>query len=58
MTFEKMYDILHEDVGASTEALDLLFGISGCNEETACNALYYYTGFNSFESFLKEYEED
>ena len=58
MIWEEMYDILRHFVGVSTEALDLAFGISGCNEETACAILNFYTGWKSFEGYLKEFDED
>ena len=58
MDWEEMYDILLEVVGVNQEALDLAFGVSGCNEETACAILNYYTGWKSFEGFLGEFEED
>lgn len=52
MDWQEMYDILHEIVGVETNALDLAFAVSGCNEETACAILNYYTGWKSFEGFL------
>ena len=55
-TWEDMYDILSNNVGVSTESLDLAFGIAGYNEETACAILYYYTGWKSFEGYLEELE--
>ena len=54
MTFEELYDILQLDVGVGQEALDLAFSLNGCNEETACDILFYYTGWRSFEGFLEE----
>jgi len=54
MKLEKMYDILLLDVGVSQEALDLAFALKGCNTETACSILFYYTGWRSFEGFLEE----
>ena len=56
--WEEMYDILRDVVGVEEDALDLAFGISGCNEETACAILNYYTGWKSFEGFLGEFEDD
>lgn len=56
--WEEMYDILLEVVGVSEEALDLAFGVGGCNEETAERILFYKTGWRSFEGYLGELEED
>ena len=56
--WEEMYDILRDVVGVEEGALDLAFGISGCNEETACAILNYYTGWKTFEGFLGEFDEE
>ena len=56
--WEEMYDILRDVVGVDEDALDLAFGISGCNEETACAILNYYTGWKSFEGYLGELDEE
>ena len=53
-----MYDILRDIVGVEENALDLAFGVSGCNEETACAILNYYTGWKSFEGYLGELDEE
>jgi len=58
MTFEEMYDFLAEMVGVSAEALDLAFSLNGCNEETACDILFYYTGWKSFEGYMEEINEE
>ena len=55
MKFDEMYDVLLWDVGVSQEALDLAFSLKGCNEETACAILDYYTGWKNFEGFLEEF---
>jgi len=57
MTFEEMYDLLLGNVGVSAEALDLIFGINGCNQETAKDVLYFYTGWHTFEGWLSENED-
>lgn len=54
MDWEDLYDILHEVVGVSTEALDLAFGLKGCSEQTAIDILYYCTGWNSFAEYLSD----
>ena len=54
MTYEEMYDFLAEVVGASTDALDLAFSLNGCNEETAQDILFYYTGYTSFEGYTED----
>ena len=56
--WEEMYDMLRDYVGVPEEALDLALGISGCNEETACAILNYYTGWKSFEGYLGEFEDE
>lgn len=57
MTFEEMYNFLHDVVGVSDEALDLAFSLNGCNEDTACNILFYFTGWKSFEGYIEEISE-
>lgn len=56
--WEEMYDMLREYVGVPEEALDLAFGIGGCNEDTACAILNYYTGWKTFEGYLGEFDEE
>ena len=51
-----MYDLLHNVVGVSKEALDLAFGINGCSKETAEKILYYYTGWQGFTGWLNDLE--
>ena len=58
MSFNEMYDILADWVCVPTEVLDCCFGIDGCNTETAEKILYFYTGWNSFEGFLDDFEEE
>ena len=58
MSFEEMYDLLKDGLDVSEEALDLAFAIGGCNEETAERILFFYTGWQSFEEWLGEIEED
>ena len=58
MDWESMYDILKEIVGVNEDALDLAFGIAGCNEETACAILNYCTGWKTFEGFMGEFDDD
>lgn len=53
-----MYDILRDTVGVGVGALDLAFAVGGCNEETACAILNYYTGWKSFEGYLGEFKEE
>ena len=56
-TWEEMYDILTNWICVSEETLDCCFAIMGCNTETAERILYYYTGWNNFDGFLEEMEE-
>ena len=58
MSYEEMYDFLHEFIGVSEETLGCCFGIWGCNEQTAINILYHFTGYNSFESFFEDWNEE
>lgn len=58
MEWEEMYDILRDVVGVEENALDLAFAVGGCNEDTACFILNYYTGWKSFSGFLGELEDD
>ena len=58
MSWEEMYDILRDVVGIKENALDLAFSVGGCNKETACHILHYYTGWRSFEGFLGEFEDE
>lgn len=58
MDWEEMYDILRDVVNVNEDALDLAFAIGGCNEETACAILNYYTGWKSFKGYLGEFEEE
>jgi len=58
MKYEEMYDVLQWDVGVSQEALDLAFSLNGCNEKTACDILFYYTGWDNFEGFLEELHDE
>ena len=53
-----MYDLLRDVLCIDENALDLAFAIGGCNEETACAILNYYTGWKSFEGWLGDLEED
>lgn len=58
MDWEEMYDLLRDALGIDENTLDLAFAIGGCNEETACAILNYYTGWKSFEGWLGDLEED
>jgi len=54
--FNDYYDFLAEVVGVSTEALDLAFGLNGCSKKTADDILFYYTGWDTRESFCSANE--
>lgn len=58
MEFNEMYDLLADVLGIDENALDLALAIGGCNEKTAEQILFYYTGWRSFEGWLGELEED
>ena len=53
-TMDDRYDFLAEVVGVHPEALDLVFGLDGYNEEVALNILDYYTGFAGFDQYIEE----
>ena len=53
-----MYDLLHDVLNINEEALDLAFAIGGCNEETAERILFYYTGWQTFESWLNDGKDE
>lgn len=57
-TWEETCEILAEYVGVSDEALQLAYAVGGCNIETSQRILFYYTGWNSFDGFLNDLEED
>ena len=54
MTYEEMYDYLADVLCVDENALELAFAIGGCNTETAERILFYYTGWRSFEGYMKE----
>lgn len=51
-----MYDLLLEYSIATEEALGVACAIGGCNEETMEHVLFYFTGWKSFEGWLREIE--
>lgn len=57
MEFDEMYDLLHDFVGVSEDALELAFAVGGCNQETAERILFYYTGWSTFGGYLDEIED-
>ena len=58
MDWEEMYDMLVELVGVNKDALELAFSIGGCNTETAERILFYYTGWHTFEGWLRDIFDD
>lgn len=58
MDWQEMYDILHEALGISEEALGIACAIGGCNEETMERILFYKTGWHSFEGWLGEEKDE
>ena len=57
-TYEDCYDVLVDVLCIDESALDLAFAVGGCNVETAKRILFYYTGWNSFEGYFGESDED
>ena len=55
--FDSTYDYLRDCVGVSEEALDLAFSLNGQNEKTASDILFYYTGWDNFDSHAKDMQE-
>ena len=58
MDWQEMYDVLRDVVGVSEEALDLAFGVGGCNEETAERILFYETGWRKFDGYFSELKDE
>ena len=56
MNWLEMYDLLLEYSIATEEALGVACAIGGCNEETMEHVLFYFTGWKSFEGWLREIE--
>lgn len=54
--FDKYYDFLNKYICEDTTALDLAFSLNGCNEETASNILFYFTGCTNFEQYAENNE--
>ena len=54
--FLKYYDFLNEYVCEDATALDLAFSLCGCNENTASDILFYFTGYTDFEEYAKDNE--
>ena len=54
--FDKYYDFLNEYVCGDAVALDLAFSLNGCNEETASDILFYFTGYTDFEQYAEDNE--
>ena len=58
MDWKDMYNALLDYVGVEEDTLDCCFSLMGCNTETACNLLYYFTGYRNFESFLESFLDE
>lgn len=58
MDWEEMYDFLRDEIGVEENALDLAFAVGGCNEETACFILNYFTGWKTFEGYLGQFDDE
>lgn len=52
--FGKYYDFLNEYVCEDATALDLAFSLCGCNENTASDILFYFTGYTDFEQYAED----
>lgn len=48
MAVNEMWNVL-VDMGVSEQALDLITDINGYNEQTMCDILYAYAGYNDFD---------
>lgn len=56
---DKMWEFLENEVGISTETIDLITDINGYNETTMCDILYARTGYRDFDQIEEDfYEED
>ena len=58
MTTHEMITIVHELVGISMETIDCMTSIDGYNKETCENILYWKTGYEDFDEYMKEWEEE
>ena len=58
MEWQEMYDLLHEVLDVSEEALGIACAVGGCNEETMKRILFYKTGWHSFNGYLDEEEDE
>ena len=58
MEWQEMYELLLEYNVTTEEALGVACAIGGCNEETMERVLFYYTGWRTFEGWLREMAED
>ena len=54
--FLKYYDFLNEYVCEDTLVLDVAFSLRGCNENTASDILFYFTGYTDFEQYAEDNE--
>ncbi len=58
MTTHEMITILHEYVGISMETIDCATAISGYCKETCEAILYWKTGYEDFDEYMREWEEE
>lgn len=57
LTLAEMWETL-EDLGVSEQALQLITDINGYNETTMCAALFWKTGYRTFNQLEEELEKE
>jgi len=55
---EKMWEYLENEVGLSTETIDLITDINGYNETTMKDILYASTGYRDFDQLEEDFYEE
>ena len=58
MTTHEMIIILMEQVGISAETINCMTSINGYNEKTCEDILYWATGYEDFNEFLNDIENN
>ena len=58
MTTHEMIIVLNEYAGVSMETINCMTSIDGYNKETCVDILYWATGYENFNEYLKDIEEN
>ena len=57
-TNDERYDYLAEVIGVNEDAINMLIGINGDNQQTYNDALFYQTGYRDIDAAIDEYNAD